>query len=237
MGGRAPRPGPGPLFAEQRLRLPRRWRSGRGPAWCRAPRGGEQAARPGPRCQGAGRGAGLSAPGCSCSSATAAAPAAPRAIVTRLRVTVARCLSASCPLAWLSGSSSGKTRPSPPRRPPARSGFRAAGSERSGERPTTPPGRGGHPASADRVGPSGGCAWKGGRSVCGGRQLPGDAGPSCPGGLPGPIHLSEADHLSFLVVSTPSRVNLSARALWRPPYVSQLGVRVLPALGRAAYRL
>ena len=135
---------------------------------------------------------------------------------------------------WPFGSSSGKTRPPPPRRPPARSGFRAAGSERSGERPTTPPGRGGHPASADRVGPSGGCAWKGGRSVCGGPQLPGDAGPSCPGGLPGPIHLLEADHLSFLVVSTPSRVNLSACALWRPPYVSQLGVRVLPGLGRAA---
>lgn len=68
-----PGPDPGPRSAEQRLRLQR---SRRGPAWCRAPRGGEQAALPGPRCQGAGGGAGLPAPGRLGSSAPAAAPPA-----------------------------------------------------------------------------------------------------------------------------------------------------------------
>lgn len=97
-----PDPGPGPLSAEQKLQQQRqrRRRSGPGPARCGAARGGEQAARPGPRCQGAGRGAGFPEPRRPCSSAPAASPAAPRAIVTRRLGDGAPRPPTGCPRAW-----------------------------------------------------------------------------------------------------------------------------------------
>lgn len=119
----------------------------RGPAWCRARRGGEQAVRPGPRCQGAGPGAGLPAPGRPSSSAHAAAPAAPLAIVTQRpdALQPAGCYRGL----WPARHSSLKIWPPPPCRPPARSGFGAARWTQDGGRPPTGFARVGHPASAD----------------------------------------------------------------------------------------
>lgn len=54
-------------------------------------------------------------------------------------------------------------------------------------------------------------------------------------GRGGAHHLSEADHLSFLVGSTPSRVDLRrSRPLAAVLCLTALGIRVLPELGRAA---
>lgn len=92
-----------------------------------------------PRCQGAGRGAGLPAPGRPCSSAPAAAPAVPGAIVSRLPG-----LKRATPRLWPLSRSSLKTWP-PPR---SRSGSWSWA--QSSECPRSPPGRRGHPASADQ---------------------------------------------------------------------------------------
>lgn len=97
-----------------------------GPAWCPALRGGEQATRPGPRCQGAGRGAGLPTPRRLGSPAPAAAPAAPPAIVMRRPDAGVRRPSGECPGAWPSGRSSQTVRPSLASRIPAGNGFWAS---------------------------------------------------------------------------------------------------------------
>lgn len=81
---RAPLPVPVRLCRAARLvRRQQRRRSGPSPAWCR-PRGGEPRRRPGrSRCQGAGRGAGLAAPGRPRSPAFSAGPRAIRSAAPR----------------------------------------------------------------------------------------------------------------------------------------------------------
>lgn len=81
---RAPLPVPVRLCRAARLvRRRQRRRSGPSPAWCR-PRGGEPRRRPGrSRCQGAGRGAGLAAPGRPRSPAFSAGPRAIRSAAPR----------------------------------------------------------------------------------------------------------------------------------------------------------
>lgn len=215
MGRRAPRPQTQPpaslCRAAAAAAAERQQRCGRGPAWCGALRGGEQAARPGPRCQGAGRGAGLLEPRRPCSSsataAPAASPAATPAIVPQWSDDAIR--PAGYYRVWPSGRSSLKIRPPPPRRPPARSGFgpaRLCGAE-SALQLSSPV----EVTLLAQIGvrPSGGWQWKGGCTVRRGRQFGGEAGSRSPRVLAVRFHpSSQDDHLPFPVPERPSREDL-----------------------------
>nr|XP_037865731.1 translation initiation factor IF-2-like isoform X2 [Chlorocebus sabaeus] len=141
-GGREGTPAPAPTLQSSCC-----CSSGGGGALARAPPGaggrgaGSRRRSPArPRCQGAGRGAGLPAPGRPCSSAPAAAPAAPGAIVLRLPG-----LKRATPRLWPLSRSSLKTWP----QPRSRSGSWSWA--QSSECPRSPPRRRGHPASADQA--------------------------------------------------------------------------------------